>query len=146
MIGQAHTNRGSGFYFLGAVLVRDEFAVIYDGFTTSGGSPEHLWASLAYLGLPLAGRAPASSKNLFQKGPGQPRPQNGSKPSISHKEFNCKMVTSFFWKSASSLLTPLLCSRVFFVYTSSLFTRLLRLRFFFLISGPQPPYLYRFKP
>ena len=31
--------------------------------------------------------------------PGQPGSQNGSKSNVSHKEINCKLVLSFFWKS-----------------------------------------------
>ena len=44
---------------------------------------------------PLPRRLPETSKRV----PGQPRPQNGSKSNVSHKEINCKIVPSFFWKS-----------------------------------------------
>ena len=44
---------------------------------------------------PLPRRLPETSTRV----PGQPRPQNGSKSNVSHKEINCKLVLSFFWKS-----------------------------------------------
>ena len=138
LIGPAHTNRGSGFYFLGAVLVRSEFAVIYNTFCTSGRFPGHPWLTWSLLWRV----APDPPK----RAPTQPRPQNAKFQDISSKSFILVLTSGFFWNSASSLFTPFLCSRLFFLYASSFFTRLLRLRVFFLISGPQPSYLYRFKP